>query len=159
MKKLLLVFLLMAAGAVSLSAGECKIGFLPNAPEGLSSKKVDGAAFGLPVVKTAGIDGAEISLIGSITKELKGCQLTLLGFNKAEKITGVQLSFANFILNDYEKWDLQVGAYNQAKEGFIQVGIVNNARTSTSVQVGLICINSRGFLPIFPFFNIDKKLF
>lgn len=40
----------------------------------------------------------------------------------------------------------------------VQFGFWNNAK-SASLQLGLICHNETGFLPWFPFFNFDTKMF
>lgn len=39
-----------------------------------------------------------------------------------------------------------------------QLGFWNNAK-SAALQFGLICHNETGFLPWFPFFNMDVKMF
>ena len=49
--------------------------------------------------------------------------------------------------------------YNDATDvKWVQAALVNRAR-SAKVQVGLLNFNGNGFLPFFPFFNLDKSLF
>ena len=40
----------------------------------------------------------------------------------------------------------------------VKIALVNRAKSS-KVQVGLRNFNDNGFLPFFPFFNLDKSLF
>jgi len=50
-------------------------------------------------------------------------------------------------------------AYNDATSvSWVQAAFVNRAK-SAKVQVGLLNFNESGFLPFFPFFNLDKSLF
>ena len=50
-------------------------------------------------------------------------------------------------------------AYNDATDvKWVQVALVNRAK-SAKVQAGLLNFNDNGFLPFFPFFNLDKSLF
>ena len=49
--------------------------------------------------------------------------------------------------------------YNSAKDvKWVQGALVNRA-DSAKVQVGLLNFNKNGFLPFFPFVNLDKSLF
>ena len=51
-----------------------------------------------------------------------------------------------------------LGFNDSEKVSWVQVALVNRA-TSAKVQVGLLNFNDNGFLPFFPFFNLDKSLF
>ena len=49
--------------------------------------------------------------------------------------------------------------YNDSTDvKWVQAALVNRAK-SAKVQVGLLNFNENGFLPFFPFFNLDKSLF
>ncbi|MBQ2346485.1 MAG: hypothetical protein II391_03945, partial [Kiritimatiellae bacterium] len=51
-----------------------------------------------------------------------------------------------------------LGFNDSEKVSWVQVALVNRAKSS-KVQVGLLNFNDNGFLPFFPFFNLDKSLF
>lgn len=82
--------------------------------------------------------------IASSLDTYSGAQIDLL-FNKAKTVrAGTQGSFG----------------YSQTltlRNG-VQWSTVCKAK-SAALQIGLICINDTGFLPVFPFFNFDKKMF
>ncbi len=49
--------------------------------------------------------------------------------------------------------------YNDSTSvSWVQAALVNRA-TSAKIQIGLLNFNDSGFLPFFPFFNLDKSLF
>ena len=74
---------------------------------------------------------------------VKAAEVSLL-FNKTPVIrSGAQVSLA----------------YNDATSvSWVQAALVNRAK-SAKIQVGLLNFNENGFLPFFPFFNLDKSLF
>ena len=74
---------------------------------------------------------------------VKAAEVSLL-FNQTPIIrSGAQVSL---LFNDAEK------------VSWVQAALVNKA-SSAKVQVGLLNFNDNGFLPFFPFFNLDKSLF
>ena len=75
---------------------------------------------------------------------MSGAQIDLL-FNKSEKFNaGCQYAIG----------------YAQAVESRngAQVAFITKAKSS-ALQLGLVCINDTGFLPVFVFFNFDKAMF
>ena len=81
--------------------------------------------------------------IASECKEIKGAQVSAL-WQRAEKVQGCQASWG----------------YNNAAKvvNGPQVAVVNIAREGAALQIGLININPKGFLPVFPFFNFSTKM-
>ena len=61
--------------------------------------------------------------------------------------------------------------FNKGKAPTVQLGFINineksaftwgflNFSDKTTVQLGLLNFNKEGFLPVFPFINLDKSLF
>jgi hypothetical protein len=82
--------------------------------------------------------------IASELKEVRGAQLDLL-FNKSKAFkSGVQGAFGY--------------AQTEKLNNGVQMAFVNKAQSS-ALQLGLVCINDTGFLPVFVFFNFDAKMF
>ena len=82
--------------------------------------------------------------IASQLKEVSGAQIDVL-FNKSEKFNaGCQYAIG----------------YAQAVESRngVQMAFITKAKSS-ALQLGLVCINDTGFLPVFVFFNFDKAMF
>lgn len=91
-------------------------------------------------------------------KEVKGCVLGLASDVKA--VTGAQVDIC---INKAEAINggAQVSfGYNRSVKvhNGCQLGFWNNSKSS-SLQLGLINFNETGFLPFFPFFNFDAKMF
>ena len=82
--------------------------------------------------------------IASELNEVRGAQIDLL-FNKSKSVkSGAQGAIG----------------YSQTEKlrNGVQVAFVNKAKSS-ALQLGLVCMNETGFLPVFVFFNFDAKMF
>jgi hypothetical protein len=97
--------------------------------------------------------GADIGFV-SLTNYVRGAQLALYGHG--DVMHGAQAALVNINRNVI---GAQVGIYNgtDLMQQGAQVGIVNNAKSSDAIQIGLINIMDNGFLPVFPFFNFPKE--
>lgn len=82
--------------------------------------------------------------IASELKEVQGAQIDLL-FNRSKSVKAGAQGAIGF--SQTEK--LRNGA---------QFAFVNKAK-SAALQLGLVCMNETGFLPVFVFFNFDAKMF
>ena len=160
MKKAL-VMLLVAVCAVFTAVADDGFGFGVwfDQPSGISSKSIDGIALGLPVVANAKTEGASLALCGNNTQKMEGLQFTLFGFNYANSIEGVQLSFVNMYRKQHGEFAMQWGFYNQSGENGIQLGMINHGKNNATFQLGLVNINKNGLLPIMIFVNFGKDLF
>ena len=91
-------------------------------------------------------------------KDVRGCELGL--FTKSRNVSGAQVAICS---NKAE--DIAAGAQvaigysrvNTLRNG-VQTALFNRAKSS-ALQIGLICVNETGFLPVFVFFNFDKAQF
>ena len=54
---------------------------------------------------------------------------------------------------------MNVYVHGRELQAYIQNAAGVNRAKSSKVQVGLLNFNDNGFLPFFPFFNLDKSLF
>ncbi len=153
------VVALFTTFAVFADESSVLAGFWFNTPKKVKSSQVEGVAVGLPVFDGNDLEGAGLSLIGSRFREVEGFQGSLLGFTKAGKLSGLQLSFANLVDGNALDEGVQIGVYNQSRRGGIQIGLVNNCRNNALVQVGLVNINKNGLFPVMIFVNFDRDLF
>lgn len=91
-------------------------------------------------------------------KDVTGCVLGLS--SKVKAMTGAQISL---LFNDAEEvragaqGTLFMNATDTLRNG-VQLGLVNQAK-SAALQLGLVCFNDTGFLPIFVLINFDVKKF
>ena len=76
--------------------------------------------------------------------EMKGAQIGAL-WQRAEKVQGCQAAWG------YNNVGKMVNGP--------QIAVVNIAREGAALQIGLININPKGFLPVFPFFNFSTEMF
>ncbi|MCK5780214.1 MAG: hypothetical protein KAH04_04300 [Psychrilyobacter sp.] len=76
--------------------------------------------------------------------------------NMTHNIMGLQWGAANISTG---KTTVDIGFVNISKGTTFQLGFFNMTEDLTGVQIGLINMAKTGFLPIFPFFNIDGRLF
>ena len=134
-------------------------GFWFNSPKSVKSSNVEGVAFGLPVYDGNDVEGAALSIFGSRLDETEGLQGTLLGFTKTKRLSGLQISFANFVDSSAEDTGVQLGFFNQSRRGGFQVGFINQCKDNATIQIGLVNINKNGFFPVMIFVNFDKDLF
>ena len=98
---------------------------------------------GAPDMSGDSVKGCVLGLASEV-KEVTGAQVDLI-WHKAKKVDkGAQVAIG------YSRVDtLRNGC---------QTAVVNSA-DSAALQLGLICFNETGFLPVFPFFNFDPKQF
>lgn len=111
-------------------------------------------SFGLGA-KCAEVETLELSLIYSGSPKVDVVQFSFWGINHSEMTGALQMA----------PW------FNKGKEPCVQLGFLNfteksaftwgflNFADKTTVQLGLLNFNKNGFLPVFPFINLDKALF
>ena len=119
-----------------------------------NNKYVQGLNLGIVSFGDKGyVIGADIGF-ASLTNYVRGAQLAFYGQGKV--MHGGQVALVNI---NKDVIGAQVGIYNgtDVMGKGAQVGIVNNAKTSDAIQIGLINIMDNGFLPVFPFFNFPKE--
>lgn len=116
------------------------------------------SAGGLPLAVSSGkVDGAELSILYSGTREVTGIKYSLLGVNNGEKLEGVSVGLFN---NSGATVDsIQLGLVNNSGKGGIQLGLVNNNDDDALFQLGLVNFNKNGWLPVMLFFNIGSQAF
>ncbi|UUV16846.1 phaC PHA synthase [Fusobacteria bacterium ZRK30] len=76
--------------------------------------------------------------------------------NMTHNVKGLQWGAAN--ISD-GRTTADIGFVNISKGTTFQLGVFNMTDDLTGVQIGLINMAKTGFLPIFPFFNIDGRIF
>ena len=101
------------------------------------------------------VEALELSLIYSASPKVNGVQWSFWGINNSD-MTGV-LQLAPWF-NGANEPCVQLGMLNFSKKSVFTWGFINVADAS-KVQLGLLNFNKNGFLPIFPFINLDKSLF
>ena len=91
-------------------------------------------------------------------KDIHGCELGL--FTKSRKVNGAQVSICSNKADDVEAGAQVSFGYSRVKtlRNGVQTALFNRAHSS-ALQIGLICVNETGFLPVFIFFNFDGKQF
>ena len=119
-----------------------------------NNQKSADVAFGIGS-KCSAVEGLELSLIYSGTPKVEGAQLSFWGINCSEMAGVLQLAPW---FNKGEEPCVQLGFLNFHKISSFTWGLLN-VTDKTAVQLGLLNLNKNGFLPIFPFINIDKALF
>jgi hypothetical protein len=77
-----------------------------------------------------------------------------MGINNSDMSGALQLAPW---FNKANKPTVQLGMINIAKESVFTWGLLNMA-DSSKVQLGFLNFNKNGFLPVFPFINLDKSL-
>ena len=144
--------LMVAAAAVALSfAANADVTWSwwldkPNAKTDLS--------FGL-ASKCASVETFELSLLYNGSPLQNGVHFAFLGINDSDK--GQVLQLAPWF-NRGDDSCVQLGFINVAKKNTFNLGLLNIADAS-KVQLGLLNFNKNGFLPVFPFINLDMSLF
>ena len=90
-------------------------------------------------------------------KDIKGFALGIGSENK--DVRGAQISVAASLADNVKNGAQVALGYSRVKtlRNGVQLGFVSEAE-SAFLQFGLICFNKTGFLPVFPFFNIDTKM-
>ena len=91
-------------------------------------------------------------------------------FNRSNDVTGVLLGLVNmsnevkgaqFGAVNYStgRSTVDLGLVNISQGATFQMGLLNMTDDLTGVHLGIINMAKTGFLPIFPFFNIDGRIF
>ncbi len=91
-------------------------------------------------------------------KNVHGCELGL--FTKSQEVSGAQVSICSNKADDFVSGAQVSFGYSRVKtlRNGVQTALFNRAHSS-ALQIGLICVNETGFLPVFVFFNFDKAQF
>ena len=118
-----------------------------------TSAKTD-LSFGI-ASKCASVSTLELSLLYNASPVENGVQIAIPGINDSEK---AQVFQGSFWFNRGDDSCVQLGCLNIAKKNVFNLGFVNIADKS-KVQLGFLNFNKNGFLPVFPFINLDKSLF
>lgn len=105
--------------------------------------------------RCAKVETFELSLLYSASPVQNGVQFTFLGINDSKKAQVLQLAPW---FNRGDDSCVQIGFINIAKDNVFNLGLLNIADTS-KVQLGFLNFNKNGFLPVFPFINLDMSLF
>ena len=107
---------------------------------GWPKKDVTGLNLGLigDQDKEKSVVGTDMSLLVTLTKNVKGCQSAIVSLTEGSEMTqsGV-VTYAN-------------------KSKGTQWGLVNIGKDTEGLQLGLINIMNNGWLPVFIFFNFSK---
>jgi hypothetical protein len=99
-------------------------------------------------------------ILGNIADQVTGGQvglsIPLLGFNRAQDITGIQAAPLGFNHVENMAHGFQLALYNSAGQmRGIQIGLVNSSGDLSGIQIGLFNKVDRKWLPVLPFINID----
>ena len=91
-------------------------------------------------------------------KDVRGCELGL--FTKSQKVSGAQVALCSNKAEDVTSGAQVAIGYSRANtfRNGVQTALFTRAK-SAALQLGLICVNDTGFLPVFIFFNFDKAQF
>ncbi len=113
--------------------------FVPGVPPSAEVLNVYGIKVGIPFGfgEKALVNGAELSVISSMTKCVNGVQGAII-YNTADAVDGLQASFCANVANTIR--GLQFGCVNVAKDTSFQIGLVNIIKDSP--------------LKVFPFVNV-----
>jgi hypothetical protein len=101
------------------------------------------------------VEALELSLIYSASPKVEGVQWSFWGINNSDMNGMLQLAPW---FNSAKEPCVQLGMLNFSKKSVFTWGLINIA-DELKVQLGLLNFNKNGFLPIFPFVNLDKSLF
>ena len=105
--------------------------------------------------RCANVNTFELTLLYGGSPVQSGVQWSFWGINDSDKAQVLQLAPWFNRGNDS---CVQLGFVNVAKKNVFNLGFVNIADQS-KVQLGLLNFNKNGFLPGFPFINLDMSLF
>ena len=105
--------------------------------------------------KCANVETFELSRLYNGSPVQSGVQIAFPGINDSDKAQVLQ---GSIWFNRGDSSCVQLGMINIAKENVFNLGFVNVADES-KVQIGFLNFNKNGFLPVFPFVNLDKSLF
>lgn len=117
------------------------------------SEKTD-LSFGI-ASKCADVETLELSLLYNGSPVQHGIQIAFPGINDSSKAQVLQ---GSIWFNRGDDSCVQLGCVNIAKKNTFNLGFINVADES-KVQIGFLNFNKNGFLPVFPFINLDMSLF
>ena len=117
------------------------------------SEKTD-LSFGI-ASRCASVETFEFSLLYNGSPVQSGVQFAFFGINDSTKAQVLQLAPW---FNRGDDSCVQLSFVNVAKKNVFNLGFVNIADQS-KVQLGFLNFNKNGFLPVFPFINLDMSLF
>ena len=153
--KLLAAACIMFAAGTLMASGDADYGMFKNVPNGIETKSVLGVRFGLPCAISSGIvEGAELSLCYSATRDVYGFKYALIGATNGEKVEGAAISFVNIARKEMD--GVQIGIYNKSAKDGIQIGLVNVCDNNAKFQFGLLNFNPCGWLTVMPFVNFSR---
>ena len=160
MKKILLV-LMLVIGSISMAKGinEKNTGARLNVLFWTAGGTLDGEVEMGEGKKERDYNGLDLNLFSlSKSKDFTGYQFSIVGMNKVEgDFTGLGQGMINYHKGKTD--GVQVGTINVAQNvKGAQWGLFNSTKKLNGFQIGLINYSPDGFLPIFPFFNISKKI-
>jgi len=114
-----------------------------------------GICFGL-AVDPGELRGVQVAAVPHYRTGIEGRKQSVQGvqvglFNATDRLQGLQL--APVWNNAGSVQGAQVGLVNVTRDRVegVQFGLINSCRGG--LQIGLLCWNPNGFLPVFPFFN------
>ncbi len=159
MKKMkLFATALLSVFALQSVMADADCGFWFDVPDEITYSSIEGVRFGLPLAVSNGkVEGAELALCYSGSRDVEGLKFTLFGINRSRTLEGAELAFVNIV--DGELSGLQWGFFNHSGEDGIQIGFINNCDDDAIFQLGLLNINKNGWLPAMIFINFGSELF
>jgi len=105
--------------------------------------------------KCKSVSALDLSLVYSASCVENGVQVAFPGICDSDRAQVLQ---GSMWFNRGDDSCVQVACVNVAKKNTFTLGFVNFSKTS-KIQIGFLNFNENGFLPFFPFFNLDKSLF
>ena len=95
---------------------------------------------------------------GNSSEDISGCALGIGAANA--QVSGAQVAICATKAKDVKAGAQVSIGYSQAEtlRNGVQASFINKAHKA-ALQLGLVCINDGGFLPVFVFFNFDKTMF
>lgn len=95
---------------------------------------------------------------GHSSEDISGCALGIGAANA--QVSGAQVALCAAKAKDVKSGAQVSIGYSQAEtlRNGVQAAFINKAHKA-ALQLGLVCINDGGFLPVFVFFNFDKTMF
>lgn len=146
MKKLMIVLAALCLGA----SAQADVGWSWWMED---SSSVD-LSFGI-ASKRSKVNAFELTLLYGGSEIESGVQWSFLGINDSDRANVLQLAPWFNRGNDA---CVQLGLIDVSGSSVFQMGVVTVSDRS-KVQIGFLNFNKNGFLPVFPFINLDKSLF
>ena len=169
MKKYLVFFAFLMAGAISASAYDTtplQIGIWPSRYQIVTEDiNVSGLKINLPFGGNDSVQGVDLGLAAT-AKKISALQINILVNRAHEEFTGLQFAIVNQsgnsngvtlgglnVTEDRTK-GIQVGVINSsmATRG-LQIGLINYTENMTGLQIGIVNIITESVVPFFPIIN------